>query len=66
MKCNVGGMDRRERMFHGIIFLLIAVFLVNGIWRYIIGMYGLIRLLTGVFAFCPAYIPLKYNTRKSK
>jgi len=47
-------------------FLLIAVFLIDGIWRYIIGIYGLIRLLTGVFAFCPAYIPLKYNTRKSK
>ena len=64
MKCNVGGMDRRERIFHGIVFFLIAVFLVNGIWRYVIGIYGLMRLLTGVFAFCPAYIPLKYNTRK--
>jgi hypothetical protein len=66
MKCNVGGWDRRERIFHGIVFLLLAAFLINGTWRYIIGIYGLIRLLTGVFAFCPVYIPLKYNTRKSR
>ena len=64
MKCNVGGTDRLERIFHGIVFLLIAMFLVNGMWRYVIGIYGLIRLLTGIFAFCPAYIPLKYTTRK--
>ena len=62
MKCNVGGTDRLERVFHGIVFLLIAVFLVNGIWRYFIGCYGLIRLLTGIFAFCPVYIPFKYTT----
>jgi hypothetical protein len=64
MKRNVGGLDKQERIFHGIVFLLIAVFLVSGIWQYILGIYGLMRLLTGVFAFCPAYLPLKYNTRK--
>lgn len=63
MKCNVGGTDRIERIFHGIVFLLLAAFLVTGPWRYILGGYGLIRLLTGVFAFCPVYIPLKYTTR---
>ncbi len=26
MKCNVGGTDRLERIFHGIVFLLVAVF----------------------------------------
>ncbi len=66
MRCNVGGVDRGERIFHGIVFLLIAVFLINGVWQYIIGIYGLIRLLTGVFAFCPAYIPLKQNTRNRR
>ncbi|MCK9418402.1 MAG: DUF2892 domain-containing protein [Nitrospirae bacterium] len=63
MKCNVGGTDRLERIFHGAAFILIAVFLVSGIWQYILGAYGLIRLLTGIFAFCPAYIPLKYSTK---
>jgi len=63
VKCNVGGTDRLERIFHGIAFILIAVFLVNGVWQYVLGVYGLIRLLTGIFAFCPVYIPLKYSTR---
>lgn len=63
VKCNVGGTDRLERIFHGIAFMLIAVFLVSGVWQYILGGYGLIRLLTGVFAFCPVYIPLKYSTK---
>ncbi len=65
MKCNVGGLDRLERIFHGIVFVLIAMFLVSGIWRYILGCYGVIRLITGIFAFCPAYIPLKYGTRRT-
>jgi hypothetical protein len=64
MKCNVGGTDRLERIFHGIVFLLIALFLVDGAWRYVIGGYGAIRLLTGIFAFCPVYVPFKFTTKK--
>ena len=63
MNCNVGGMDRLERIFHGVAFILIAVFLVNGVWRAVLGAYGLIRLLTGIFAFCPGYIPFKHSTK---
>ena len=63
MTFNVGGTDRLERIFHGVVFMLIAVFLVNGVWHYVLGAYGLLRLLTGIFAFCPAYIPLKYSTK---
>jgi hypothetical protein len=66
MKCNVGGTDRAERIFHGVVFLLIAIVLVDEIWRYILGGYGLIRLLTGLFAFCPVYIPFKYTTWGSR
>jgi hypothetical protein len=66
MKCNVGGLDRGERIFHGVVFLLIAVFLVTGVWQYILGGYGVVRLLTGVFAFCPAYTFMKYTTRKTQ
>jgi hypothetical protein len=63
MKCNVGGKDRLERIFHGVVFILIGIFLVSGVWQYALSTYGLIRLLTGIFAFCPAYIPLKYSTK---
>jgi Protein of unknown function (DUF2892) len=63
MKCNVGGIDRMERVFHGVVFILIAAFLVNGVWRYALGLYGLIRLLTGIFAVCPGYLPFKLSTK---
>ncbi len=64
MNFNVGGFDRIERIFHGTAFILIGIFLVPGVWRYVLGGYGLIRLLTGAFAFCPVYIPFRYTTRK--
>jgi hypothetical protein len=66
MACNVGGFDRVERIAHGIIFLLIALFLVSGIWQYVLGGYGLIRLLTGVFRYCPVYVPFRYSTSKKE
>ena len=66
MKCNVGGLDRGERIFHGAVFILIGLFLVSGVWQYVIGGYGVIRLLTGIFAFCPAYIFLNYSTRNKQ
>jgi len=50
---NVRGTDRLERILHGVVFILIAVFLVTGVWQYVLGAYGLIRLLTGIFAVCP-------------
>lgn len=66
MKYNVGGLDRLERTFNGILFLLVAIFLVTGVWRYVLGIYGLGRALTGFFAFCPLYVPFKYSTRKQR
>lgn len=64
MNFNVGGFDRAERIFHGIAFILIGIFLVSGVWQYVLGIYGLIRLLTGTFAFCPIYVPFRYTTKK--
>ena len=66
MKCNVGGVDRGERIFHGVVFILVGIFLVTGLWSYILGGYGVIRLLTGVFAFCPAYVIFNLTTRRSR
>ena len=66
MKCNVGGLDRGERIFHGVVFILIALFLITGAWQYVLGGYGVIRLLTGVFAFCPAYVFFNHTTRRTQ
>lgn len=62
MERNVGGTDRLERVVHGVVFLLLAVFLVGGVWRWVLGAYGLLRLATGAFAFCPAYLPFGHRT----
>lgn len=66
MKYNVGGLNRLERTIHGMVFILIGVFLVSGVWRYVLGTYGVIRLATGFFSFCPVYVPLRYSTGKNK
>jgi hypothetical protein len=63
MHCNVGTMDRLERIFNGAAFMLVTVFLVSGFWQYLSGAYGLIRFLTGLFAFCPGYLPFNYSTK---
>lgn len=65
MKCNVGGTDRMERHSIALFFFWAAVFLAGGVWRYILDGYGLIRLLTGVFAFRPVYIPFTHTTRQT-
>ncbi len=64
--CNVGGSDRIERIAHGVVFMLIGIFLVSGLWQVIITAYGAIRLATGLFAFCPVYLPFQYTTRTLK
>jgi hypothetical protein len=55
MKANVGGIDRVARIGVGIA-LLLAVAVVEGPARWW-GLIGILPLLTGVFRFCPAYLP---------
>ena len=60
MKKNVGGFDRQLRIIVGIV-LIALVFIGPKIsWGWI----GLIPLLTGLFNFCPLYIPFKISTKK--
>ena len=46
--------------------MLIGVFLVSGLWQMIITAYGAIRFATGLFAFCPVYLPFQYTARIMK
>ena len=59
MKCNVGGIDRRLRIIAGVAIIAAGVYFQN--W---FGAIGLIPLLTGVIAWCPAYLPLGINSTK--
>lgn len=59
MKCNVGSIDRLLRIVLG---LVIAIFgVVFDSWW---GLVGIVPLATGLFKFCPLYLPFKFNTSK--
>jgi hypothetical protein len=66
MKINVGGVDRKLRIVIGV--LLVGGNLFN---YYILGNpycawanLGWIPLLTGLFKWCPIYLPFKKSTAK--
>lgn len=57
MKRNVGGLDRAFRVVLGLVILGVGVYFRS--WW---GAIGLLPLLTGLFAFCPVYLPFGTST----
>ena len=57
MTCNVGKADKIFRILVGL-----AIGVVGYIYQSWWGLIGLIPLLTGLFNFCPLYMPCKINT----
>lgn len=62
MQANVGSIDRAIRIVVGL--ALIAATLMGAIGPW--GWLGLIPLVTGVFRFCPAYLPFGVRTCAAK
>ncbi|QEL57345.1 YgaP family membrane protein [Chromobacterium paludis] len=58
MKSNVGGWDRVLRVVVGVALIVGAVSGVIGAW----GWLGLVPLATGLFRFCPAYLPFGWSS----
>ena len=58
MNANVGSIDRTIRILIGATLIGLALFGVIGAW----GWLGAIPLATGVFRFCPAYLPFGLRT----
>lgn len=58
MKMNVGGVDRSLRIVLGVLLIALSVTGVIGVW----GWLGVVPLLTGIFRFCPAYLPFGWST----
>ena len=52
MKCNVGKTDRMLRIVAGLAIMGAGVYFPS--W---LGAIGVVPLLTGIFRFCPAYLP---------
>ena len=61
MKFNVGGADRIIRIIAGLIILGAGCYYKS--WW---GLVGLLPLLTGMFKFCPAYLPFGLHTGAPK
>ncbi|MGK5081576.1 YgaP family membrane protein [Janthinobacterium sp. HLX7-2] len=58
MKANVGSIDRTIRILVGACLIAATLFGVIGPW----GWLGLAPLATGIFRFCPAYLPFGFRT----
>ena len=58
MKANVGTIDRVIRILIGLGLIGATLFGAIGAW----GWLGVIPLATGVFRFCPAYLPFGLRT----
>lgn len=58
MQTNVGSIDRALRIVVGLALIAAALQGAIGAW----GWLGLIPLATGIFRFCPAYLPFGLRT----
>ena len=58
MKANVGILDRAIRILAGLGLITATLAGLIGPW----GWLGLIPLATGLFRFCPAYLPFGIHT----
>ena len=59
MKCNVGTVDRLLRIIIGLVIALLGV-MFDSWW----GLIGIVPIATGLFRFCPLYLPFKISTDK--
>lgn len=62
---NMGGIDRIIRIVAGLVLIVLGFFVLSGTWGIVLGVVGLILLLTGLIGWCPLYLPFKITTRKS-
>lgn len=58
MNPNVGTLDRGVRIVAGVALIAATVAGAIGPW----GWLGVVPIATGLFRFCPAYLPLGLNT----
>lgn len=58
LNTNVGTTDRLIRIVAGLALISASFFGLIGFWGWV----GIVPLLTGVFRFCPAYLPFGIST----
>ena len=62
MTANIGSTDRMIRIIVGIALIAATLFGTIGAWGWI----GVIPLATGLFCFCPAYLPFGFSSCATK
>ena len=62
MKCNVGPGDRWFRILGGLLVIIVLGWFFKSWWALI----GVVLVATGIFRFCPLYLPLKIDTAKKQ
>jgi Protein of unknown function (DUF2892) len=58
MKANVGTVDRGLRIVVGLVLIGLTLAGSIGTWGWI----GLVPIATGLFRFCPAYLPFGWSS----
>ena len=67
MKTNMGSIDRVVRIVIAMIFIgLYFANIVTGMLAIVLLVLAGVFILTGLFSFCPLYLPLGINTRKKR
>ena len=64
MKVNEANWDRIARVILGIALILVPILFTQETYGVILGIVGLILLVTGVIGFCPLYTLLNIRTKK--
>jgi membrane-bound ClpP family serine protease len=64
MKVNEANWDRIARVILGIALILVPILFTQETYGVILGIVGLILLVTGVIGFCPLYTLLNISTKK--
>lgn len=61
MQANIGSLDRIIRISIGVALIGASLAGLIGAWGWV----GVVPLATGVFRFCPAYLPFGMSTCKT-
>ncbi len=64
MKANMGDADRIIRIIMGFIFIVLAV--IKGSLWWILGVIGIIFIITSIIGYCPLYALLGIKTKQEK
>jgi Inner membrane protein YgaP-like, transmembrane domain len=67
MKKNMGATDKTIRVLIAIVIaILYFTDVISGTLAIILGIIAIVFVITSLFSFCPAYVPLKMSTAKKE